>query len=76
MIRKLFARAALCLAAGLAGVLAGPAGAAPAASPWGAGYFPNVPLVTQDGRTVNFYEDLLQGRKVLVNFIFTSCEQA
>lgn len=72
MIRKLVTRAALCLVA----AIAGPAGAAPAATPWGAGYFTNVPLLTQDGQTVNFYEDLLKGKKVLVNFIFTSCEQA
>jgi len=45
-------------------------------SPWGADYFPNVPLVTQDGKTVRFYDDLMKGKQVLVNFIFTSCEQA
>lgn len=45
-------------------------------SPWGAGYFPNVPLVTQDGQTVRFYDDLLKDKKVLVNFIYNNCEQA
>jgi protein SCO1/2 len=45
-------------------------------SPWGSGYFPNVPLVTQDGKTVRFYEELMKDKKVLVNFIFTSCDQA
>jgi protein SCO1/2 len=47
-----------------------------ARSPWGSGYFPNVPLVTQDGKTVRFYDDLMKGKKVLVNFIFSSCDRA
>ena len=49
----------------------GPAGAA---SPWGADYFPNVPLITQDGTTVRFYDDLLKGKKVAINLIYTSCK--
>lgn len=43
------------------------------AQPWGAGYFPDVPLVTQEGRTVHLYQDLLKGKAVAVNMIFTSC---
>jgi protein SCO1 len=38
-----------------------------------AAYFPNHPLVTQDDKTVRFYEDLLKGKVVLINFIFTHC---
>ncbi|HEX2642390.1 MAG TPA: SCO family protein [Thermoanaerobaculia bacterium] len=34
---------------------------------------PDVSLVDQDGRPVHFYSDLIQGRVVAVNFIFTSC---
>ncbi len=34
---------------------------------------PDVELRDQHGRTVNFYRDLVQGRVVAVNFIFTSC---
>jgi protein SCO1 len=49
------------------------AGGAPAANPWGADYFPNVPLTTQDGKTVRFYDDLLKGKSVAINVIFTSC---
>jgi protein SCO1/2 len=45
-------------------------------SPWGAEYFPNVPLVTQDGKTVHFYDDLIKGKRVLLNFIFSSCDNA
>jgi protein SCO1/2 len=40
---------------------------------WGANYFPNVPLTTQDGKTVHFYDDLLKDKKVVINFIYTRC---
>jgi protein SCO1/2 len=36
-------------------------------------HFPNVPLQTHDGRSVRFYDDLIKGKKVIVNFTFTSC---
>ena len=45
-----------------------------AANPWGAEYFPNVPFVTQDGTTVRFYDDLLKGKSVAVNVMYTSCK--
>jgi cytochrome oxidase Cu insertion factor (SCO1/SenC/PrrC family) len=38
-----------------------------------AAYFPNHTLVTQDDKTVRFYEDMLKGRVVLINFMFTKC---
>jgi protein SCO1/2 len=60
-----------------AGVLAvGPAPAAPPGSPWGAEYFPNVELTTQDGVTVRFYEDLLKDKAVAINVIWTHCVDA
>lgn len=34
---------------------------------------PDVELLDQDGRTVRFYTDLVKGRTVAVNFIFTTC---
>lgn len=37
-------------------------------------YFTNTELVDQHGRTHRFYEDLVRGRKVLINFAFTSCK--
>jgi protein SCO1/2 len=43
---------------------------------WGANYFPNVPLITQEGKTVHFYEDLIKDKRVMVNFIYTHCEKA
>jgi protein SCO1 len=41
---------------------------------WGEGYFPNLPVVTQDGKTARFYDDLLKGKLVVINFIYTSCQ--
>jgi len=40
---------------------------------WGADYFPNVPLITQDGKTVRFYDDLLKGKTVAIELIYTHC---
>ena len=39
-------------------------------------HLPNVPLITQDGRRVRFYDDLVKGRVVAINFMFTSCRAA
>ena len=44
-----------------------------AGSPWGEDYFPNVPLVTQDGETVRFFDDLIKDKIVAINFIYTTC---
>jgi len=44
-------------------------------SRWGANYFPNVPLTTQDGKTVRFYDDLLKGKSVAINFMYTECTE-
>jgi len=33
----------------------------------------NLPLQTQDGDRIRFYEDLVKGQVVLINFIFTTC---
>lgn len=49
-------------------------GPALAANPWGADYFPNVPLTTQDGATVYLYDDLLKGKAVAINAIYTNCK--
>jgi protein SCO1 len=37
-------------------------------------YFPNLVMLTQDNRPVHFYDDLLKGKVVLINFIFTTCQ--
>ncbi|MBT8078086.1 MAG: copper chaperone PCu(A)C [Gammaproteobacteria bacterium] len=44
-----------------------------AKAPWGADYFPNVPLITQDGEEVRFFDDLIENKIVAVNFIYTTC---
>ena len=45
-----------------------------AANRWGAGYFPNVSLTTQDGTVVRFYDDVLKGKAVAINVLFTDCK--
>lgn len=40
---------------------------------WGGDYFPNVTLVSHEGRQVKFFDDLIKGKVVMINFIFTSC---
>lgn len=34
---------------------------------------PDVPVLDQDGRELRFYSDLVQGKTVLMNFVFTTC---
>lgn len=46
---------------------------APQPSRWHGEYFPNVVLTTQDGKKVRFYEDVLRGKVVSINFIYTNC---
>ena len=43
-------------------------------SRWGAGYFPNVTLTTHAGATVHFYDDLIKGKIVAINLIYTTCK--
>ena len=59
--------------AAIAVILTAMVPAASASSPWGANYFPNVPLVTDDGETVYFFEDLIKDKIVSINFIYTTC---
>jgi protein SCO1/2 len=37
--------------------------------------FPNVPLITQDGKKVLFYDDLLKDKIVTINFMYTRCQE-
>jgi len=41
---------------------------------WGADYFPNIPLTTHEGKTVRFFDDLIEDKVVVINFIYTSCK--
>ena len=36
-------------------------------------YFPNTVLHDQDGRAVRFYDDLIRGKVVAINFVYTTC---
>jgi len=47
--------------------------AAPPGSPWNERYFGNAELVTQDGKKVKFYDDLVRDKHVVVSFIFVNC---
>ncbi len=36
---------------------------------------PDVAVLDQNGRKLNFYTDLVKGRKVIVNFVYTTCKE-
>lgn len=36
-------------------------------------HFPNILLTTHQNKPVRFYDDLVKGRVVLINFMYTSC---
>jgi protein SCO1/2 len=38
------------------------------------GYFPNVVLTSHEGEKARFYDDLMRGRIVVVNFMYTTCD--
>lgn len=40
---------------------------------WRADHFPNVVLTDHNGRQLRFYDDVIRGKIVSINFIFTSC---
>jgi protein SCO1/2 len=42
----------------------------------GADRFPNVTFTTQDGRAVRFYDDLIKGKTVAIDLIYTTCQYA
>lgn len=42
-------------------------------APWDASYFPNVPLVSDEGQTLHFFDDLIKDKVVSINFIYTTC---
>jgi len=37
-------------------------------------HFPNVPLLTHEGKRVMFYDDLVKGKTVTMNFFFAQCD--
>jgi protein SCO1/2 len=76
-MRQSFRSSFLALAATVLTLGAVGAGGTPARATgtiWGASYFPNVPLVNQEGQTLRFFDDLIKDKVVAINFIFTSCQ--
>jgi protein SCO1/2 len=69
MLRKIFTGLIYLVAA----IVSARAQPTVATNSWGANYFPDVPVVTQDGQTMHFYSDMIKGKIVVVNFVFTSC---
>jgi protein SCO1 len=69
-------KATFAVAAAL--LLAGPAAAAPTTDrvEKQRSYFGNAALVAQDGREVRLFDDVLEGRVVLIDFVFTRCSGA
>ena len=53
----------------------GEAVAASDASPAGGQRFANVALVTHEGKTVRFYDDLVKGKIVAINFMYATCTE-
>ena len=79
--RRLFLRTAaagavaLPSAAALASMSMGPSGAAAGGSST-RGRFPNVLLTTHEGKRVRFYDDVIQGNKLVVmNLMYTQCPE-
>jgi len=73
----------LTVLAPLVGVLAAwvaharPSGPRPALAPREhiqSRHFPDVTLLTQDGTPVRFFEDLVKGKKVVINFMYSRCK--
>src|SRR5215467_942350 len=79
MQRKRQAGWAAAIAAFLMATFFTSAGSRPARADnarWGANYFPNVVLVTQDGTKVRFYDDVIKGKIVVIDLIYTHCVDA
>ena len=49
------------------------ASSAPATNDLGSLRIPDVPIYDQNGRRLSFYTDLVKGKTVAINFIFTTC---
>jgi protein SCO1 len=79
MRRKRHAGLATAIATFLIAIFFIISGSKPAAADnprWGANYFPNVILTTQDGTKVRFYDDVLKGKIVVIDLIYTHCVDA
>lgn len=41
---------------------------------WSQGYFPDLPVLDQNGRELRFYDDVIKDRIVVVSFFYTRCK--
>ena len=41
---------------------------------WGKGYLPNATVITHDGKTLQFYDDLIKDKIFVISFLFTTCK--
>jgi protein SCO1/2 len=71
---KNWVKITVCSVLLVAGCVVGHITPASADSHRGAEYFTNTTLTTQDGQKVHFYDDLLKGKIVAINLIYTNCE--
>ena len=73
--RDLFTRAAGLAAASAGLALTGRTGSAGIVRAVGMGRknIPNVPVTSQQGHTYQFYNDLVKGKTVLINFFYAEC---
>jgi protein SCO1 len=70
--RRLFCKTAG--AAALSALRGAPAAASPNRSWLRQPVLPDVPLIDQDGRRMHLQRDLIDGRTVIINFMFTGCQ--
>jgi protein SCO1 len=76
MRRKCYAGFAVVTAIFFTAIFCVTIGSKPAAADnarWGPNYFPNVTLTTQDGTKVHFYDDVIKGKIVVIDLIYTHC---
>ena len=69
--RKFFVRAA---AAALVPFALAASGKAEKLPQDGAEWFTNVEVKTHDGQTLRFYDDVMKGKILIINFFFTECD--
>jgi protein SCO1 len=70
--RALVAGLGVATLAGLAGAMAEPERARHSGTR--AAALPNIPLLTHEGQTVRFYDDLIRGKVVAINMMYAECE--
>ncbi|MFJ3523009.1 SCO family protein [Pseudomonas sp. NPDC090203] len=76
MLRKAAIAVTVSMIAMVWGSVQGVAGDVQPDTPWGKDFFPNTVLINQDEQPMRFFDDLIKGKVVVINFIFTSCSDS